>query len=99
MTINDLKEGDFLVKNDWIFILAEMSPFENGSYVIVYHALWDGNYILVTETRPGIGFTEYNCKNIRYATNFQRKEFCEKLRKLRALKWDEANNKLVSIYE
>jgi len=103
MTIDDLKEGDFLTMGDWIFILSELREDAENSYLIVYHALWNGGSYMVTETRPGIGHVNHNCKapnvDIHYATNQQRKEFCDELRKRRAMKWDEVNNNLVSIYE
>ena len=102
MTVKDLKEGDFLTLGDWIFILSELREDAENSYLIIYHALWNGESYIVTETRPGIGHVNHNCKNsnvdIHYATNQQRKEFCDKLRKCRSMKWDEVNNSLVSIY-
>ena len=103
MTVKDLKEGDFLTLGDWVFILSEIrQEGDTNSYLIVYHALWNGGSYLVTQTRPGIGHVNHSCKganaDIHYATNHQRKEFCDKLRKHRFMKWDEVNNRLVSIY-
>jgi hypothetical protein len=105
MTVKDLKEGDFLTLGDWIFILSELREDAENSYLIIYHALWNGENYIVAETRPGIGHVNYNCEtpgtsiSINYATNQQRKEFCDKLKKRRFMKWDEVNNRLVSIYE
>ena len=103
MTVKDLKEGDFLTFGSWIFILSELREDAEDSYLIVYHALWNRENYIVTETRPGIGHVNHSCKgtnaDIHYATNQQRKEFCDKLRKRRFMKWDEVNNRLVSTYE
>ena len=103
MTVKDLKEGDFLTLGNWIFILSEIrQEGDTNYYLIIYHALWNGDSYVVTETRPGIGHVNYDCKgpnaDIHYATNQQRKKFCDMLRKCRAMKWDEVNNNLVSIY-
>lgn len=106
MTVRDLKEGDFLTLGDWIFILSEIrQEGDTNSYLIIYHALWNRENYIVAETRPGIGHVNYNCEvpgtstSMNYATNHQRKEFCDKLRKHRFMKWNEVNNRLVSIYE
>ena len=76
--IENLKDGDFLVKGGWIFIFDHFEPGQlNRNYnTFLYKALMNIGRVYVKIPRApsrGIGYYEEST-TLRYATNKERKE-------------------------
>lgn len=80
-----LNDGDFLVKGNWLFIFDHFEPGRliRGGNIFFYKALVSLNdtYIHIPQfpTR-GIGYYEDQYAELRYATNYERKMFMDKLK-------------------
>lgn len=84
--ISKLKDGDFcIMQNSWVFILDHFEQTIEGKNVIIFKAFYsfDTNYIIVPEEpHGGIGYYE-DCGTLRYANNYERKMFMDKLKRKR----------------
>jgi len=82
-----LKDGDFLVKGNWLFIFDHFEPglLNRNAHAFLYKALlhFNEDYMTVPPlgTSRGIGYYEDQYAELRYATNYERRMFMDKLKK------------------